>query len=138
MCNERNQYLLCDNSIWNIHFQEQKKKIIKRHFCLSFSLLCLFIRCCKFVVIKTRLRHSTCWESDELINHLSYIIGSGRKQPPVFCKKTYSSKFCNFHRKIPVFESLFNKELQSNLITKKTPTQVVTSIRCCFDTINRK
>ena len=30
------------------------KKIIKRHFCLSFSLLYLFIRSCKFVIVETR------------------------------------------------------------------------------------
>ena len=30
------------------------KEIIKRHFCLSFSLVYLFIRRCKFVIIETR------------------------------------------------------------------------------------
>ena len=34
---------------------------------------------------------------------------NNKKQPPeVFCKKT-SEKFRNIHRKIPVFESLFNQ-----------------------------
>ena len=33
-----------------------------------------------------------------------------QKQPPeVFCRKKCSEKFCKFHRKTPVLESLFNK-----------------------------
>ena len=34
----------------------------------------------------TLLRHSTWWEHDKLINQSEYVIGSGRKQPPVFYK----------------------------------------------------
>ena len=35
------------------HFFENKNKIIKRHFSLSFTLLYPFIRSCKFVITET-------------------------------------------------------------------------------------
>ena len=41
----------------------------------------------------------------------SVYLGSVRKQPPVFHIKSCSEKFRNIHGKMPVLESLFNKEL---------------------------
>ena len=110
MCNERNMVfvMLKQQMKYILSRTKIKKKIIKRHFCLSFSLLYLFIRSCKFVIIETRFRHSTWRDRDELINHLKYMLR--RKQPPVFHNRSYSLKFCSAHRKIPVLESLFSKE----------------------------
>ena len=34
---------------------KNKRKIIKIHFCLSFSLLYMFIRSCKFIIVETRI-----------------------------------------------------------------------------------
>ena len=43
---------------------------------------------------------------------------TAQKQPPeVFCKESYSQKFCNIHRKAPVLESLFNKASPSRPTT---------------------
>ena len=39
-------------SAYEVHTFKNKNKIIKRHFCVSFTLLHLFIRNCKFVMIK--------------------------------------------------------------------------------------
>ena len=67
---------------WRTHFQEAKqKKILKKMFCLSFSLLYLFILSCKFFIIETHAyEHSKWWERDELINQSKFIIGSGRNR----------------------------------------------------------
>ena len=48
-----------------------------------------------------------------------YILGSSRKLPPVLYSKSCSWKLCDIHGKIPVLESLFNKELQSSFINKR-------------------
>ena len=54
-----------------------------------------------------------------------------QKQPPeVFCKKTCSEKFPNFHIKTPVRESLLLKLKISNLIKRETPTQIFSCEIC--------
>ena len=54
------------------HFQEQKfKKIIKIHFCLSFSRLCLFICSYKFVMIEI-LDYDKAHKDDE--NAMSFKV----------------------------------------------------------------
>ena len=50
------------------------KKIIKRHFCLSFSLLYLFLRSCKFAIVE-----ALAYELNELIDDSKYVIGLGPK-----------------------------------------------------------
>ena len=54
---EKSRYFLYSNNsnIWSTHFQKQKlkKTIIKRHSCLSFYRLYLFIEGRKFVIIET-------------------------------------------------------------------------------------
>ena len=50
------------------------------------------------------------WGCSNLIYHRDWILSSDyhQKQPPeVFYKKSCSEKFCNIHRKAPVFKSLF-------------------------------
>ena len=64
MGNERRNHSICNTTTTCVkyteerfleeHFQEQKlKKIIKRHFCLSFSFLYWFIHSCKSVTVET-------------------------------------------------------------------------------------
>ena len=56
MHNDRNHRIGCATAAYEAHTlkNENKKKIIRRHFCLSFFLLYLFIRSYKFVIIETR------------------------------------------------------------------------------------
>ena len=55
MCNERNHRICYIPTTYEVHaFKNEKRKKIKRHFCLSFSLLYIFIRSCKFIIINTR------------------------------------------------------------------------------------
>ena len=68
-----------------------------------------------FIFVNTRLRHSTWWESNKLINHSKYIVGSGVKQ-------VISCEYCGTF-KITCFEEHLRP---------------ATSIRCYFDTINLK
>ena len=52
--NERNSSTCYATATYLVHAFKKKKKIpIKKHFCLSFYRLYLFIRSCKFVVIET-------------------------------------------------------------------------------------
>ena len=113
LCNERNHsFLIHYSNIWSTHFQwENEKKIIKGHFCLWFSLLYPFIRSCKFVITRAyNMAH------DENAMNPKYILGSVRSCHRCSC--------CNIHGKIPVLESLFHKELQSNFIKKDFNTGV--------------
>ena len=91
--------------------RDWKGIVIKRHFWLSFSRLFLFIRSWKFIIVEMHLRYSALWERDEPFNHSKCITGSAWKQPPVFYSKSCPQKFHNIKVKIPVFGSLFNKEL---------------------------
>ena len=55
MCNERNHSICYIPTTYEVHaFKNEKRKKIKRHFCLSFSLLYIFICSCKFIIINTR------------------------------------------------------------------------------------
>ena len=66
-------------------------KIIKIHFTLLFSVLYLFIRSCKFVIIETRpykIAHGKNVMSSLIIQ--SMCLGSSQTQPPVFYNKSYS------------------------------------------------
>ena len=62
------------------------------------------------------------------------ICADNQKQPPeVFCKKSVLKKLRKFHRKTPVWKSLFNKfaGLQPCIFIKKeTPTQVFSCEIC--------
>ena len=47
------------------------------------------------------------------------------REVEVFCKKRYSEKFCKFHRKTPVLESLFNKVAGLTRILKNICQQLL-------------
>ena len=82
---EKSQYLLYYTNIWSTHIQKQKqKKIIKRHFCLSFCLLHLLIPSCKFVMIETRAYNIAHGKNAMSSLTIQSILRSGRKQSPVF------------------------------------------------------
>ena len=94
----KSQYLLYYNIIWSIKYTLSRtkiKEIIKIHFCLSFSPLYLYIRSCKFVAVNTRLRHSTWWERDELIN-LSKYLGQVENSHRCSITKAVLKKFLIF------------------------------------------
>ena len=63
------------------------------------------------------------WSCDYLISsscHMTnlklLILLSKKKAPAMFCEKWCSSKYYNFHRKTPVMESLFNKEIEECIL----------------------
>ena len=122
MCNERNSsnHSICYTTwTYEVHaFKNKNKRKSLRYIFVYHFIFYMFFRICNFRITETRLRHSLWWERDELINHSKYIIGSGRKQPPLFYNKSFLN-FCNIHWKIPVLECLCNKELYSNFNKKR-------------------
>ena len=100
--------LYYNNTLYRIKIKE---KHWEKFLLLIFSLISVYSWLEICYNSNTYLRHSTWWERDELIYHSKYIIGTGRKQPPVFYNKNCSWKFRSLHRKIPILESIFNKEL---------------------------
>ena len=95
---EKSQYLLYYSNIWSIKYTLSRtkiKEIMKIQFCLSFSALYLYIRSCKFVAVNTRLRHSTWWERDELIN-LSKYLGQVENSHRCSITKAVLKKFTIF------------------------------------------
>ena len=84
---EKSCYMLYYSNIWSTHFQEQKfKKIIKRHFCLSFSLLYLFICSCKFLIIETWWQgtwsecYNQCFITKTVLNNFAIFAGKRVKK----------------------------------------------------------
>ena len=107
MCNERNIVFVMLKQ--QMKYTLSRTKIIQRHFCLSFSLLYLFIRSCKFVITETRafdIAHVENAMSSLIIQSICYVESSHQ------CSITEAIllKFCSAHRKIPVLESIFSKE----------------------------
>ena len=100
-------YVLQKHMKFTLSRTKIKKIIIKKRFCLSIYHLHLVICYNR----NTRLRHSTWRERHGLTIHSKYIIGPAPKQPPVFFNKSCSEKFYIIYRKMPLLESLFNKEL---------------------------
>ena len=105
---KKSQYLLNCNYIWSTHFQERKwKNIIKRQFCLRFSLLYLLIRSCKFIISRnTRIRHSTRWGRDEFINYSRSSLWK------CFIKNSVLKNFWNFlgKQKTEILTQMFSCE----------------------------
>ena len=92
-----------------VYVQREKSQYLLYYNNMKYTLfyICLFVAA-NFHTKNTRLRDSTWWERDKLINQSKYIIGSGRKQPTVFYNKNCSWKCRYIHKKIPVLESLVN------------------------------
>ena len=70
----------------------------------------------------TRLRYSSWWESDELINYSKYIIGSGRKQPPGVCDKAVLKNFAIFTGKYLCWSLFLIKNFKAILLKRDSNT----------------
>ena len=94
------------------------------------------------VITEMGSQHNTWWERDELINNSKYIIGSARKQSPVFFNKSCFTIFTGKY----LLKSLFKHscclvniaEVLRSPVLKNICKRLLASIRCYFDTINSK
>ena len=90
MCNETNKvfFILQQHMKYRLSFKSKFKRKPLRHIFLSFSLLYLFIRSSKFVIIET-CAYNIANDENAMI---SFKVNnrSSQKQPPVFYNKSCS------------------------------------------------
>ena len=128
MCNERNSsnHRICYTTwTYEVHaFKNKNKRKSLRYIFVYHFIFYMFFRICNFRITETRLRHSLWWERDELINHSKYIIGSGRKQPPLFYNKSFFKIFAIFTEKYPCWSVFVIKNFKATLIKRDSNTVV--------------
>ena len=130
MRNERNHSILYTTTT-STHFQEQKlKKIIKGRFCLSFSLLYLFIGSCKFVITETGAYDIAHDESA-----MGSLIIQSMYQDQIECShrcsitKTVLKNFAIFTEKYLDWSPFLIKNYKQRYL-KETPSQVLSCEYC--------